>query len=110
VINNADRKGGHLIPMPDGHVYGVDHGICFHSQNKLRTVLWNWAGEPLTGEAVEMLSDLRCRLAGPLAENLRGLISRREATGALRRIDRLLQTGRHPRPSGDWPPVPWPPF
>ena len=49
VVNNADRKGGHIIPMPDGHVYGVDHGICFSVDPKLRTLLWRWAGKPLTG-------------------------------------------------------------
>ena len=47
LVNNADRKGGHVLEMPDGHRYGVDHGVCFHPDPKLRTVLWGWAGEPL---------------------------------------------------------------
>ena len=50
VVNNTDRKGGHVLAMADGHRYGVDHGVCFHTDDKLRTVLWGWAGEPLTDE------------------------------------------------------------
>jgi uncharacterized repeat protein (TIGR03843 family) len=110
VVNNADRKGGHLIPMPDGHVYGVDHGICFSSDDKLRTLLWQWAGDPLTEEAIEVLSVLRADVEGALGERLHELLTRREVHRTIRRIDQLLTCGRHPEPSGDWPPVPWPPF
>ena len=53
VVNNADRKGGHVLAMPDGHRYGVDHGVTFHVEHKLRTVLWGWAGEPLTDEELD---------------------------------------------------------
>jgi len=110
VANNADRKGGHLIPMPDGHVYGVDHGVTFHAQDKLRTVLWTWAGDPLDDETVDVLSDLRARLEGPLGETLLALLTRREVAAVVRRVDRLLTARRYPEPSGDWPAVPWPPF
>jgi uncharacterized repeat protein (TIGR03843 family) len=114
VVNNADRKGGHLIPMPDGHVYGVDHGICFHQQPKLRTVLWTWAGDPIPEPAVETLARLRSELdpdcTGGLGEALLELLTTREVAMARRRVDRLLRTRTHPEPSGDWPPVPWPPF
>ena len=110
VINNADRKGGHLIPLPDGHVYGVDHGICFHREDKLRTVLWTWAGEPLPEEAVDTLSELRAGLEGAVADGLHELLTRREVAALVRRVDRLLDTRRHPEPSGDWPAIPWPPF
>jgi hypothetical protein len=110
VINNADRKGGHLIPMPDGHVYGVDHGVSFHSHDKLRTVLWSWAGDPLPEEAVDTLSDLRAQLEGPLAEALHALLTRRELLATVRRVERLLTSRRYPEPSGDWPAVPWPPW
>jgi hypothetical protein len=110
VVNNADRKGGHLIPMPDGHVYGVDHGLTFHTQDKLRTVLWTWAGEPLPEEAVDTLSELRAEFEGRLGDTLHGLLTRREVTALVRRTDRLLASRRHPEPSGDWPAVPWPPF
>ena len=48
LVNNADRKGGHVLAMSDGHRYGVDHGVTFHVEDKLRTVLWGWLGEPLT--------------------------------------------------------------
>jgi uncharacterized repeat protein (TIGR03843 family) len=110
VINNADRKGGHLIPMPSGHVYGVDHGVSFHTQDKLRTVLWGWAGDPLDDEAVDVLSELRAQLEGKLGDDLRALVTRREVTATVRRVDRLLTCRRYPEPSGDWPAVPWPPF
>ncbi len=110
VVNNADRKGGHLIPMPDGHVYGVDHGVCFHADEKLRTVLWQWAGERLTGHTTDELAALRAELDGSLGEQLRPLLTGREVTAVRRRIDRLLRTGRYPEPSRDWPSVPWPPF
>jgi len=114
VVNNADRKGGHLIPMPDGHIYGVDHGVCFHVQHKLRTVLWGWSGDPLPDDAADTLTALRARLnptcPGELGEALSELLTPREVTATARRLDRLVRTGRHPEPSGDWPPVPWPPF
>ncbi len=110
VVNNADRKGGHLIPMPDGHVYGVDHGVSFHAQDKLRTVLWAWAGDPLPDDALDSLSELRAELEGPLATALSALLTRREVAAVVRRIDRLLARGCYPVPSGDWPAVPWPPF
>jgi hypothetical protein len=110
VVNNADRKGGHLIPVPGGHVYGVDHGVSFHQQDKLRTVLWSWAGDPLPDDAVDALSRLRADLEGPLEATLGALLSRREVTGMKRRVDRLLERRRYPEPSGEWPAVPWPPF
>jgi uncharacterized repeat protein (TIGR03843 family) len=110
VANNADRKGGHLIPMPDGHVYGVDHGVSFHQQDKLRTVLWSWAGEPLPEDAVDALSELRALLEGPLDDALSALLTRREVVAVRRRVDRLLRSRTYPEPSGDWPAIPWPPF
>ena len=114
VVNNADRKGGHLIPMPNGHVYGVDHGICFHQQPKLRTVLWGWAGDPIPDPELETLALLRTHLdpscEGSLGERLSELLTTREVAMTRRRVDRLLRTRTHPEPSGDWPPVPWPPF
>src|SRR5262249_25796243 len=66
VINNADRKGGHLLPVPSGHVYGVDHGVTFHAADKLRTVLWQWAGARLPAESCEALRALRTDLDGAL--------------------------------------------
>jgi uncharacterized repeat protein (TIGR03843 family) len=110
VVNNADRKGGHLLPRPDGRVLGVDHGICFSSEDKLRTLLWQWRSLPLTDEAVEVLSRLRAELEGALGEALHDHLTRREVRATTRRVDRLLETRLHPEPSPDWPAIPWPPF
>jgi hypothetical protein len=109
VINNADRKGGHLLPVSGGrHIFGIDHGIAFHSEDKLRTLLWGWRGEKLTRREREMLEQLR--FDADLDERLYELLTRREVTATHRRIDRLLRTGVFPAPSGDWPAIPWPPF
>jgi len=110
VINNADRKGGHLIPMPDGHVYGVDHGVCFSIEPKLRTLLWRWAGRPLTPEGVEVLERLATELQGDLGQVLEDHLTLTEVETTRRRVATLLRTGTHPEPSGDWPALPWPPI
>ena len=110
VVNNADRKGGHLLPHPDGKVQGIDHGLCFSVDDKLRTLLWQWRGEPLTEEAVEVLSRLRSELEGSLGDGLHELLTRREVRRTVRRVDRLLSFGTHPEPSSEWPAIPWPPF
>ena len=110
VVNNADRKGGHLLPREDGRVQGVDHGICFSAEDKLRTLLWQWRGKRLPDEAVEVLSSLRAQLEGPLCEGLHELLTVTEVRATVRRVERLLSTGKHPQPSEDWPAIPWPPF
>lgn len=110
VINNADRKGGHLLPTSSGRVYGVDHGVSFHSEDKLRTVLWQWAGNRLPADILTDLAALRAQFDVALGERLHQLLTTREVRRTIRRLDRLLSTGRHPQPSGDWPPVPWPPM
>ncbi len=110
VINNADRKGGHLLPTRAGHVYGIDHGICFHTDPKLRTVLWQWAGDPLDEEAIDVLSDLRSQLDGPLGQRLYELLTTREVRRTSRRIERLLTSLVHPQPAQDRPAIPWPPI
>jgi hypothetical protein len=110
VVNNADRKGGHIIPMPDGHVHGVDHGICFSVDPKLRTLLWRWAGQPLPADAVEVLERLSDALLADLGEQLHEHLTRREVRRTQQRVAELLRTGRHPEPSGEWPALPWPPF
>ena len=110
VVNNADRKGGHLLPVPGGHVYGVDHGVCFSEDPKLRTVLWGWRGRRFAPEEVAVLEALRADLDGALGETLRDLLSTPEVDATVRRVDRLLSTRRFPHPSPDWPAVPWPPF
>jgi uncharacterized repeat protein (TIGR03843 family) len=110
VLNNADRKGGHVLVEADGRVRGVDHGVSFHTDPKLRTVLWGWAGEALTDGEVEMLVELRTALDGDLGSRLADLVSRRELRATQRRIDRLLAEGRLPFPADGWPAIPWPPF
>jgi uncharacterized repeat protein (TIGR03843 family) len=110
VVNNADRKGGHLLPRADGRVLGVDHGVCFSAEDKLRTLLWQWRGLPLPEEAVDVLSGLRAQLEGSLCESLHELLTAREVRATVARVDRLLRTREHPQPSADWPAIPWPPF
>jgi uncharacterized repeat protein (TIGR03843 family) len=110
VVNNADRKGGHLLPTPDGEIYGVDHGVCFSVEDKLRTLLWRWRGKRLTDEAIDVLSGLRAQLEGDLGSALAEMLHREEVRATVDRVDRLLATRRHPMPSDGWPPVPWPPF
>ncbi len=110
VVNNADRKGGHLLPTCEGHVYGVDHGVTFHSDPKLRTLLWHWAGEPLDDEAVDALSELRAQLEGPLGERLHQLLTPREVRRTIRRVDHLLTARSYPLPSDARPAIPWPPI
>ncbi|MFI5701387.1 SCO1664 family protein [Streptomyces xanthochromogenes] len=111
VINNGDRKGGHLLPAPDGRLYGIDHGVTFNVDDKLRTLLWGWAGEPLTSEAVGALKGLAEALlpAGALAVRLSSLITEAELDALRARVASLLDTGVHPTPSGEWPAIPWPP-
>jgi uncharacterized repeat protein (TIGR03843 family) len=110
VVNNADRKGGHVIATTDGRLYGVDHGICFHSEDKLRTVLWGWAGEPLPDRSVELLAGLRAGVSGALGDELAGHLTEIEMGTLLMRIERLLATRSFPVPNGDWPSIPWPPI
>ena len=110
VINNADRKGGHLLPTPTGHIYGVDHGVCFNTDEKLRTILWGWAGEPLSEAEVDVLIRLRADLNGQLGETLAALLTVAEVRRTRRRVDRLLSSALFPTPSERWPAIPWPPF
>ncbi|MFI1484431.1 SCO1664 family protein [Streptomyces sp. NPDC020747] len=109
VINNGDRKGGHLLPAPEGRLFGIDHGVTFNAENKLRTLLWGWAGEKLTPEAIEVLERLRDALGGTLGVRLGELITVAELDATRARVAGLLASGRHPEPSGEWPAIPWPP-
>jgi uncharacterized repeat protein (TIGR03843 family) len=112
VMNNSDRKGVHLLPAVDGAVYGCDHGLTFHDEDKLRTVLWGWRGQPLHADEQEVVAELAAQLetGGRLREALAPHLTRRELSAASRRARRLLASGLFPEPSGDWPAVPWPPF
>ncbi|MDP1711349.1 MAG: SCO1664 family protein [Candidatus Nanopelagicaceae bacterium] len=110
VINNTDRKIGHLLPNIHGKVYGCDHGVTFHPQDKLRTVLWQWAGQPLSASEVSQLQDLRNLLSHSLGEMLLPLLSTAELASLEMRLERLLTLQTFPVPSNEWPSVPWPPF
>jgi uncharacterized repeat protein (TIGR03843 family) len=108
-VNNTDRKAGHLLPVPGGHVYGVDHGVTFSPVPKLRTVLWGWRGEPFSDEETEVLRRLRSGLEGELGNALRDLLDPIEVAATARRIDRLLEAGVFPHPDPRRPALPWPP-
>jgi hypothetical protein len=109
-VNNADRKGGHLLPARDGTLYGVDHGICFAAEPKLRTILWDWRGEPIEDPELAVLRSLRAKLDGPLCQALQELLDPAEMRALEIRVDRLLRTKVFPQPSPDRMAVPWPPF
>jgi uncharacterized repeat protein (TIGR03843 family) len=111
VINNGDRKGGHLLPTADGHLYAIDHGVTFNVDDKLRTLLWGWAGEPLPAGAKEALTEVTAALAAgaPLATRLAELLTPAEIEALRGRVGALLGAGRYPVPSGEWPAIPWPP-
>jgi len=109
VVNNTDRKIGHLLPVIDGSLLGCDHGVTFHEENKLRTVIWQFAMRELTDEEIGSLSDLAERLQAEPG-NLLELITETEFTALITRINQLIESGKFPSPSEDWPAVPWPPF
>jgi uncharacterized repeat protein (TIGR03843 family) len=111
VVNNTDRKGGHLLPVDGGRqIFGVDHGVCFSTVPKLRTVLWGWRGDPFEPDELEGFERLCAGLNGELAVTLGGLLSTSEVEATRRRVEGLLATRRWPMPSPHWPAVPWPPF
>lgn len=109
VVNNADRKGGHvLVREADAQldVVGIDHGVCLHEEDKVRTVLWGWAGEPIEEEHLEALRTFDLDRA--VTDTLSVSLTRREIRALAHRRDRLLAGAVYPAPDGDWPPLPWP--
>lgn len=106
IINNTDRKYGHILPTSVGEIFGCDHGVTFHVDPKLRTVLWQFAGEPLSIEEHAILT----HALEVVEKLLKDLISPEEIGALLLRIAQLLAGGTFPYPSQDWPSVPWPPF
>jgi uncharacterized repeat protein (TIGR03843 family) len=111
VVNNADRKIGHLLPVADGHLYGCDHGVCFAEDYKLRTVLWQWRGKSLPRRSVEALRRLNAQLTdGSLDAELSALLTESEISATKIRVETLLKHRVHPYPPADWPAVPWPPI
>jgi hypothetical protein len=111
VVNNADRKIGHLLPDRDGNLYGCDHGVCFGEEYKLRTVLWQWRGRHLPKTAVEALVRLQRAMDGDeLGADLDRWLSPAEVQATRQRVELLLEHRLHPLPPDDWPAVPWPPY
>jgi uncharacterized repeat protein (TIGR03843 family) len=112
VANNTDRKGGHILRHASGAIFGVDHGLTFNLDDKLRTVLWGWAGDPIGEEAQELLAAMVTDLRGDtgLRAGLEELLEPAEIDRTARRAAMLLRRGRFPKPPGGWPSIPWPPF
>lgn len=111
VINNADRKGGHVLARPDGSVCGVDHGVSLHVEDKLRTVLWGWSGDRLRDTELAELRKLRAALDdGAIAGSLRELLAVDEVDAVFARLDGLLDKPVLPTAHGRLHPIPWPAF
>jgi uncharacterized repeat protein (TIGR03843 family) len=110
LLNNADRKGGHVLPQADGRRLGVDHGVTFHVEPRLRTVLWGWVGEPLDGEERAGVTRVRDGLGSDLGRALGALLAQDEVAALAARCERLLADGAFPGPEGEMPAVPWPLF
>jgi hypothetical protein len=108
IINNTDRKIGHLLPDENGNLYGCDHGVTFHEQDKLRTVLWQWAGDDLTTEELKALELIKGALGKEL--DLSAHLTQPEIEALLSRVERLLESGIMPLPNPEWPAIPWPAF
>ena len=109
IVNNADRKGGHILAGLDGQVYGVDHGLALHVQDKLRTVLWGWAGKPIDDQTLEGMAELEKILGASLGSELREHITAAELAALRRRVRALLDDPVMPNPDRSRP-IPWPAF
>lgn len=112
LVNNADRKGGHCLVDQTGHVWGIDHGITFHSQNKLRSVIWDFAGQPIPGDLLQDIERLCSKVeneADDYRHCLQSLITEREINAFRNRIRHLLKAKKYPQPGPSGPNYPWPP-
>jgi uncharacterized repeat protein (TIGR03843 family) len=110
VVNNADRKGDHILAMTDGRRHGVDHGLTFHRDYKLRTVLWGWLGDALTAEERDGVDRVSEGLHGDLGRNLAELLSAEEIASLAARCAELRLAGLFPAPAGEMSAIPWPLF
>ena len=124
LVNNADRKGGHVLRRPDGRVAAIDHGVTFHAENKLRTVLWGWAGMPIPESLLGQVSDGAAAFTTLVQEWGTGTaqgtwqgsaqgsahLSEAEVRAATDRLESLLREAAFPMPTADWPALPWPPM
>ena len=106
LVNNADRKGGHVFFETDTHkLFAIDHGICFHEDDKLRTVLWDFGGQRIPADLISRLS-----LSPGLLAELRPHLSRSEIDALCRRAESIVKRGIFPRPPRDRRATPWPPL
>lgn len=110
IVNNTDRKIGHLLPTTDDEILGCDHGVTFHESDKLRTVLWQWAGVALFVEEIALLQRLLDNLEQKLGKQLLDHVTELEVIALKSRVMRLLNDEVFPLPSKDWPAVPWPAY
>jgi hypothetical protein len=110
IVNNTDRKIGHLLPLNSETVYGCDHGVTFHVEDKLRTVLWQWAADPFNQQELEILRKAEKFLAGELGALLEPLLTQEEISATQQRVSRLISEATFPLPNPNWPAVPWPAF
>lgn len=110
IVNNTDRKIGHILPVSEDEVYGCDHGVTFHVDDKLRTVLWQWADVSFTDSEMELLRNAEKMLRDDLSHHLEPFITPSEIDATLMRVERLLSEGKFPLPNPDWPAIPWPAF
>ena len=121
LVNNADRKGGHILRRPDGSLAAIDHGVTFHAENKLRTVLWGWAGLPVSPTLMaeveagaEQFRTLVGHWGGANSRPGHGAgsahLSHDEVRAASDRLDDLLEGATFPMPGAQWPALPWPPM
>ena len=109
IINNTDRKIGHLLPDQKGHLFACDHGVTFHTEDKLRTVLWQWAGDALTEEEFGTLEQTLIFISANTA-SLSTHLTEEEIEATFARINKLRSDGMMPLPSEDWPAIPWPAY
>lgn len=111
LINNTDRKGGHILSDQNGAIWAIDHGVTFHEEPKLRTVIWDFIDEPIPAPLVSQLEKLRGALKGnePIRKTLETLLARSELRALQMRLNELLRRRVYPAPPEDWPHIPWPP-
>ncbi|MEU6135202.1 SCO1664 family protein [Nocardioides sp. NPDC047086] len=110
ITNNADRKGGHVLPLASGHRFGCDHGLTFHDEPKLRTILWGWQGLGFSEEELAGVRTVLAGLSGGLGRGLAAYLSGRDLEALAQRCEELLAEGAFPEPEYDRHVIPWPPF
>jgi len=107
VINNADRKFGHILITPEKNIFGCDHGVSLHEENKLRTVIWQFAEQDLSEQEIQQLRDLDVAIDRKVLSNY---LTESEIEAIFTRIRGLIEIGRFSSPNPNWPAVPWPPY